>query len=99
MYKSTLRVKEVDVSVEDAINRFEYIVCELCDRGKKLIFCVVYRSPTKSDECTPKKFFVQWSDILSALNKQREILFIGDLNFHLTMLMPLNSNHCWTLMD
>ena len=80
VYKSTLTVKEIDVSVDKKIDQFEYIVCELSDSRRKFIICVIYRATNK---LTLKKLWKQWAGFLSGLNKHKEILPVGDLNFHL----------------
>ena len=77
-----LKLRKIDRFTNQSLpNITDFIACEIkLDRGEKLLFCSVYRSPNST-----KEYSKQINDTMRQLCDQgqiyRHIIFVGDYNY------------------
>lgn len=85
IFKSAITFKLINSSSKGDYTQFEHMDCEIGINTSAFHLAIVYRPPPSStNNLSTNKFFDEWPAFLSSYATiSKEVLIVGDLNFHL----------------
>ena len=98
LYKSDLEVKKLETA---KTKTFEHLSLNLNNGGRNVTILIIYRSePTNVNQYNLNDFFDEFTELISSHHcKDREMLIVGDFNFHMNKLNQPNARRLLEIFD